>query len=86
MTNLDSVLKSRDITLPAKVHLVKAMVFPIVMYGCDDWSIKKAECQKTDTIKRWGAGGGKEALILGKQNGAATSKDSLAVSYEAKQS
>ena len=53
MTNLDSVLKSRDITLPAKVHLVKAMVFPIVMYGCDDWSIKKAECQKTDAFELW---------------------------------
>ena len=45
MTNLDSVLKSRDITLPTKVHLVKAMVFPVVMYGCENWTIKKAECQ-----------------------------------------
>ena len=44
MTNLDSILKSRDITLPTKVHLVKAMVFPVVMYGCDSWTIKKAEC------------------------------------------
>ena len=44
MTNLDSVLKSRDITLPAKVHIVKAMVFPVVMYGCENWTIKKAEC------------------------------------------
>ena len=44
MTNLDSVLKSRDITLPTKVHLVKAMVFPVVMYGCESWTIKKAEC------------------------------------------
>ena len=44
MTNLDSILKSRDITLPTKVHLVKAMVFPIVMYGCENWTIKKAEC------------------------------------------
>ena len=44
MTNLDSILKSRDITLPRKVHLVKAMVFPVVMYGCESWSIKKAEC------------------------------------------
>ena len=44
MTNLDSILKSRDITLPAKVHLVKAMVFPVVMYGCESWTIKKAEC------------------------------------------
>ena len=44
MTNLDSILKSRDITLPTKVHLVKAMVFPVVMYGCESWSIKKAEC------------------------------------------
>ena len=44
MTNLDSIFKSRDITLPAKVHLVKAMVFPVVMYGCDNWTVKKAEC------------------------------------------
>ena len=44
MTNLDSILKSRDITLPTKVHLVKAMVFPVVMYGCESWTIKKAEC------------------------------------------
>ena len=46
MTNLDSILKSRDITLPTKVHLVKAMVFPVVMYGCETWTIKKAECQR----------------------------------------
>ena len=46
MTNLDSILKSRDITLPAKVHLVKAMVFPVVMYGCESWTVKKAGCQK----------------------------------------
>ena len=46
MTNLDSIFKSRDITLPTKVHLVKAMVFPIVMYGCESWTIKKAECQR----------------------------------------
>ena len=48
MTNLDSILKSRDITLPAKVHLVKAMVFPVVMYGYESWTVKKAECQKID--------------------------------------
>ena len=53
MTNLDSILKSRDITLPTKVHLDKAMVFPIVMYGCDSWTIKKAECQRTDAFKLW---------------------------------
>ena len=53
MTNLDSILKSRDITLPTKVHLVKAMVFPVVMYGCDSWTIKKAECQRTDAFKLW---------------------------------
>ena len=46
MTNLDSILKSRDITLPTKVHLVKAMVFPVVMYGCESWIVKKAECQR----------------------------------------
>ena len=53
MTNLDSILKSRDITLPTKVHIVKAMVFSIVMYGCQNWTIRKAECQKTDAFKLW---------------------------------
>ena len=53
MTNLGSVLKSRDITLPTKVHLVKAMVFPVVMYGCESWTIKKAECQRIDVFKLW---------------------------------
>ena len=48
MTNLDSILKSRDITLPTKVHLVKAMVFPVVMYGCESWTLKKAECWRID--------------------------------------
>ena len=51
MTNLDSILKSRDITLSTKVYLVKAMVFPVVMYGCKSWTIKKAECQKTDAFE-----------------------------------
>ena len=51
MTNLDSILKSRDITLPTKVHLVKAMVFPVVMYRCDSWTIKKAECQRIDAFE-----------------------------------
>ena len=51
MTNLDSILKSRDITLPTKVHLVKAMVFPVVMYGCERWTIKKAECQRIDAFE-----------------------------------
>ena len=50
MTNLDSIFKSRDITLPTKVHLVKAMVFPVVMYRCESWSIKKAECQRIDAF------------------------------------
>ena len=53
MTNLDSVLKSRDITLPTKVHLVKAMVFPVVMYGCESWAIKKAERQRIDAFELW---------------------------------
>ena len=53
MANLDSILKSRDITLPAKVHLVKAMVFPVVMYGCDSWTIKKTECQRIDAFELW---------------------------------
>ena len=53
MTNLDSILKSRDITLPTKVHLVKAMVFPIVMYGCESWTIMKAECQRIDAFELW---------------------------------
>ena len=51
MTNLDSVLRSRDITLPTKVHIVKAMVFPLVIYGCESWTIKKAECQRTDIFE-----------------------------------
>ena len=51
MTNLDSILKSRDITLPAKVHLVKAMVFPVVMYGCESWTVKKAECRRIDAFE-----------------------------------
>ena len=53
MTNLDSILKSRDITLPTKVHLVKGMVFPVVMYGCESWTIKKAECQRIDAFEPW---------------------------------
>ena len=53
MTNLDSILKSRDIPLPAKVHLVKTMVFPVVMYGCESWTIKKAECQRIDAFELW---------------------------------
>ena len=53
MTNLDSILKSRDITLPTKVHLVKAMVFPVVMYGYESWTIKKAECRRTDAFELW---------------------------------
>ena len=53
MTNLDSILKSRDITLPTKVHLVKAIVFPVVMYGCVGWTIKKAECQRIDAFEVW---------------------------------
>ena len=53
MTNLDSILNSRDITLPTKVHLVKAMVFPVVMYGCESWTIKKAERQRIDAFELW---------------------------------
>ena len=53
MTNLDSIFKSRDTTLPTKVHLVKAMVFPVVMYECESWAIKKAECQRTDAFEMW---------------------------------
>ena len=53
MTNLDRILKSRDITLPIKVHLVKAMGFPVVMYGCDSWTVKKAECQRIDAFELW---------------------------------
>ena len=53
MTNLDSIFKSRDITLPTTVHLVKAMVFPVVMYGCESWTVKKAECQIIDAVELW---------------------------------
>ena len=53
MANLDSILKSRNITLPTNIHLVKAMVFPVVMYGCENWTIKKADCQRTDAFELW---------------------------------
>ena len=53
MTNLDNILKSRDITLPTKVHLVKAMVFPVVMYGCETWTVKKAECRRIHAFELW---------------------------------
>ena len=53
MTNLDSIFKSRDITLPTKVHIVKAMVFPVVMYGCESWTVKKAECRRIDAFELW---------------------------------
>ena len=53
ITNLDSILKSRDVTLPTKVCLVKAMVFPVVMYGCEIWTVKKAECQRIDALELW---------------------------------
>ena len=53
MTNLDSILKSRDITLPTELRLVKAMVLPVVMYGCESWTVKKAECQRIDAFERW---------------------------------
>ena len=61
MTNLDSILKSRDITLPTKVHLVKAMIFPVVMYEYEIWTVKKTECQKIDAFKLWCS---KESLAL----------------------
>ena len=53
MTNLDNILESRDITLPTKVRLVKAMVFPVVMYGCESWTVKKAECRRIDAFELW---------------------------------
>ena len=53
MTNIDTIFKSRDITLPTKVHLVKAMVFPVVMYGCESWTVKKAECRRIDAFDLW---------------------------------
>ena len=53
MSNLDSMLKSRDITLPTKVHIVKAMVFPVVMYGCESWTVKKVECRRIDAFELW---------------------------------
>ena len=53
MTNLDSIFKSRDITLPTKVRLVKAMVFPVVMYGCESWTVKNAECRRIDAFELW---------------------------------
>ena len=61
MTNLDNMLKSRDITLPTMVCLVKAMVFLVVMYGCESWTVKKAECQRTDAFELWSWRAGKES-------------------------
>ena len=54
MTNLDSILKSRDITLPTKVYLVKAMIFPVIIYGCESWTVKKTECWRIDAGRDWG--------------------------------
>ena len=54
MTNLVSILKSREITLSTKVHIIKAVIFPVVMFGCESWTIKKAECQRIDAFKLWG--------------------------------
>ena len=53
VTNLDNIIKRRDITLPTKIHVVKAMVFPVVVYGCESWTIKKAECQRIDAFELW---------------------------------
>ena len=53
MTNLDSIFKSRDITFPTKIHLVKAVIFPVVMYGCESWTMKKVECRRTDAFELW---------------------------------
>ena len=53
MTNLDSIFKSRDITLPTKIRLVKAMVFPVILYGCESWTVKKAECRRIDAFELW---------------------------------
>ena len=64
MINLDSILKSRDITLPTKVRLVKAMVFPVVIYGCESWTIKKAECQRIDAFELWCGEVSRESLGL----------------------
>ena len=64
MTNIDSILKSRDITLPTNVLLVKAMVFPVVMYGCESWTIKKAEHQRIDAFELWRWGRVQESLRL----------------------
>ena len=63
MTNLDSVLKNRDIILLTKVHIVKAMVFPVVMYGCDSWTIKKDECQRIDAFNSWTARQSSQSIL-----------------------
>ena len=64
MTNLDSILKSRDFTMPTKVRLVKAMVFPVVMYGCKSWTVKKAERQRIDAFELWCWRDSQESLLL----------------------
>ena len=68
MTNFDSILKSRDIILPTKVHLVKAMVFPVAMYGCESWTVKKAECRRIDTRSSTHGGGPAVKTTLGDGN------------------
>ena len=79
MINLDSIFKSRDITLPTKVHLVKAMIFPVVMYGCESWTVKKAECRRIDAFELWcwrrllrvlwTARGSNQSILKGDQSG-----------------
>ena len=75
MTNLDSIFKSRDITLPTKVHLVKAMVFPVVMYGCESWTVKKAE----HLLERVWRKGNPPTLLVGMQTGTATMENSVEI-------
>ena len=64
MTNLDSIFRNRDITLPTKVRLVKAMVFPVIMYGCESWTVKKAECRRIDAFELWCGEDSPESLGL----------------------
>ena len=75
MTNLDSIFKSRDITLPTNVHLVKAMVFPVVMYGCESWTVKKAERQRIDAFELWSLEKTLESLLDCKEIQPVLSKD-----------
>ena len=82
MTNLDSILKSRDITLPTKVHLVESMIFQVVMYGCESWTIKKAECWGMNAFELWGCGRLLRVLFIARRSNQSILKEIFEYSLE----